>query len=232
MQAKIPGYRDKLPATLDFWGRERSISSGLGSAYDALVPIRHKSTENTQPIDRELDRLNYYPTPADQISVGIESEDPTPRGRRMTPTQREERGQAPVPLRNLPDVKNRYTALQSATPANELLANMEGVKGGGSAAARRILMAAEGQNLREVLNDLVKGESQVVLDQIHPEYRGRSYADLADQEKVDAIRQTITAFRSAAKHQVVREFPVLQELRRSKPMRRDLADPSPFSGVN
>lgn len=58
--ARTPWASKDLPAQVDLWGRERTRASGLGAAWDVLMPIR-SSDPKAEPIDRELERLRYYP---------------------------------------------------------------------------------------------------------------------------------------------------------------------------
>lgn len=60
LKRRIPYWSKDLPLYRDLWGREVNYQSGFGRVYDLLSPIyvRH---ENPEPIDSELDRIEYYP---------------------------------------------------------------------------------------------------------------------------------------------------------------------------
>jgi hypothetical protein len=52
LKNKIPGLSEDLPLARDYWGRERSFQSGMGTVYDAVSPIASKVFD-PEPIDRE-----------------------------------------------------------------------------------------------------------------------------------------------------------------------------------
>ena len=60
IKASTPGLSKTLPPNRDLWGRPVMRQSGLGDVYDAISPIYSSSTENAQPIDKELNRLELY----------------------------------------------------------------------------------------------------------------------------------------------------------------------------
>lgn len=58
---RSPWSSKELPKQRDLWGREVSLQSGLGQAYDVLSPA-YSSREDAAPIDRELRALGYFPS--------------------------------------------------------------------------------------------------------------------------------------------------------------------------
>lgn len=58
---RTPWSSKELPKQRDLWGREVSLQSGLGQAYDVLSPA-YSSREDAAPIDRELRALGYFPS--------------------------------------------------------------------------------------------------------------------------------------------------------------------------
>lgn len=83
---RTPWASESLPKQRDLWGREVSLQSGLGVAYDILSPA-YASRENAAPIDRELRTLGYFPSkpprkvrfPAgwsDSVEINLRSFDP------------------------------------------------------------------------------------------------------------------------------------------------------------
>jgi len=62
--ARTPWASKNMPRAVDLWGRERSNASGLGTAWDVVIPVRSRE-ENPAPIDRELTRLRYFPQRAE-----------------------------------------------------------------------------------------------------------------------------------------------------------------------
>lgn len=68
IQRKIPGLSEKLPLQRDLWGRPIDVRSGFGQIYDLFSPVYVK-TENPEPIDKELKRLEFFPQmPSARIS--------------------------------------------------------------------------------------------------------------------------------------------------------------------
>lgn len=61
IMARVPGLSETLPPRRDLWGRAILNYSGKGFAYDAFSPIA-ASEYGLQPIDEEMQRLEYYPT--------------------------------------------------------------------------------------------------------------------------------------------------------------------------
>lgn len=92
--ARTPGYSKDLPPSFDIWGRQRTVSSGLGQTYDALSPFTVK-TQDPEPIDKELMRIGFYPRRPDK-SITVQ----TPLGLTVG-----------VNLRNRPDIWTRYIQL-------------------------------------------------------------------------------------------------------------------------
>lgn len=53
MRNAVPGLSDDLPMQRDLWGQPRTYQTGLGTAYDAVVPVRTKATGGSA-IDLEI----------------------------------------------------------------------------------------------------------------------------------------------------------------------------------
>lgn len=60
IRARTPGLSDDLPLRNDLWGRPIDYRSGLGGVYDFISPI-YSSKYDPEPIDKEFDRLGYWP---------------------------------------------------------------------------------------------------------------------------------------------------------------------------
>lgn len=75
IKARIPGLSKGLPPVRDMWGRKVKMVYGENAVVNALNPIYMKR-ENPEPIDTELDRLEFYPkNPSNRITyngVGLE----------------------------------------------------------------------------------------------------------------------------------------------------------------
>jgi hypothetical protein len=54
----IPGLSSTLPLSFDLWGRKRTYETGMGTAYDTVIPARVKPVGG-EPADREMLRLGY-----------------------------------------------------------------------------------------------------------------------------------------------------------------------------
>lgn len=66
----VPGLSDDLPMQRDLWGQPRTYQTGLGTVYDAVVPIRTRATGGAA-IDLEiLDNGVSVTMPQRSISVG------------------------------------------------------------------------------------------------------------------------------------------------------------------
>lgn len=66
LMARTPWMSKDLPAAVDLWGRPRTRASGLGTPWDVLSPIRSTDPQ-AAPIDRELERLRYFPERAGPV---------------------------------------------------------------------------------------------------------------------------------------------------------------------
>jgi hypothetical protein len=200
LKARTPGLSKDLPPKKDFWGKEVSYSSGLGSGYDAFSPIYSKSTDKAEPVDREFYGLNYAPTHPGFFRLENKS----------------------ISLRNMPEAKNRFIDLSSATPASELIRdNMDGLvtKKGRTSAVVRHLEGYGDKTMLQTLNSLVKGElGQQSLD----------YKAADPDEKVKMLRDIMRNYHQAAKVQVLREFPRIKELRAEIPDREMSEEAAPF----
>lgn len=94
----VPGFSDELPVQRDLWGRPRKYQTGLGTVYDAIVPVQTRAGGGSA-IDLEI--LNNgvsVAMPGRSISVMGET----------------------VSLKNRPDIYSRYLEL-SGQPAFEQL---------------------------------------------------------------------------------------------------------------
>ena len=60
IKRRVPGMSKDLPPVRDLWGRPTDYRSGEGATFDALSPVYIKR-EHPEPIDKELERLGYYP---------------------------------------------------------------------------------------------------------------------------------------------------------------------------
>lgn len=60
IKRRTPWWNQDLPLSRDLWGRPIPFKSDFGTLYDALSPIS-VSTENSEPIDTELERLEFFP---------------------------------------------------------------------------------------------------------------------------------------------------------------------------
>lgn len=65
LRRRIPGLSADLPPYRDLWGRPVDYRSGEGAVYDILSPIYIKKI-NPEPVDTELQRLEYYPSMPDR----------------------------------------------------------------------------------------------------------------------------------------------------------------------
>lgn len=200
--SKVPGMGKDIPPRLDLWGRERKSESGFGWAYDVMSPSYSKSSENNQPIDEELAKLEYYPMDSVRISL----------------TGTEEPSSRVVSLRNLPQIQYEFRKFAGRTPADKVLEIPMTGPEGEETTLRDLMMATRnssyrravrildnlgGQDMLGTLNALVTGK--------HPQSREYLEADVEDKKQ--AIRDIISAFRAAARVKVVAEHPELQEVR-------------------
>lgn len=111
-----------------------------------------------------------------------------------------------VSLRNMPEVENRLIELTNAKASDLVAENTEAMmeqKGGGRAALRR-LEAHGNSTLREALNATVSSPEFAAAD---------------PEERQDMMSDVLSDYRRAAKLQVLREFPRLQDIRDSIPPR-------------
>lgn len=231
LKARTPGLSQTLPPSLDFWGRERTRVSGLGDAFDAVSPIFARTNQDSQPIDRELGRLGFYPTHPRSLPVlrsdaaqraldGI----PQRRGRNqrgiegLIAAQPEDpvRGESNmVPTKGLPLVQNQIITLTANTPASKLIRdNEERLVAAGRTSAITRLSAYGNKTLREVLNDLVENNT--------------AYRNARDDQRRETIQDILRDFRTAASAQVVAEFPELRQRRDAMRGRHDVVPAVPF----
>jgi hypothetical protein len=57
----VPGLSSKLPLSFDLWGRKRTYETGMGTAYDTVIPARVRPIGG-EPADREMLRLGFAKT--------------------------------------------------------------------------------------------------------------------------------------------------------------------------
>lgn len=94
----LPGFSDELPPQRDLWGKPRTYQTGLGTIYDAIVPVQTRAGGGSA-IDQEILNNGVSVTmPGRSISVMGES----------------------VSLSNRPDIYSRFLEL-SGQPAFEQL---------------------------------------------------------------------------------------------------------------
>jgi hypothetical protein len=190
LKARTPLSND-LPARKDFWGKEISYSSGLGTVYDTVSPFYTSSTEKAEPIDREFRRLHYAPMHPGFMRLENKS----------------------ISLRNMPLAKNRMIDLTTATTASQLLKdnrkNLLTPKGKKSAEISHLEKYGD-KTAREYLTGLIKGEEgQASLD----------YQAAKPDQKKKMLTDVLKHYRAAAKIQVIREFPRIKELEAEIPER-------------
>jgi hypothetical protein len=121
-----------------------------------------------------------------------------------------------IPLRNMPEAMNRKITLTSATKASELLDNNR------DELKSNIVRRLEGygdMTLLETINGMVDGS--------HPTL-ALEYQSADDDEKVQMIRDAGRAYGTAARAQVLREYPRIRQLRESIPERSEGAQDAPF----
>lgn len=61
---RVPGFSKNVPVYYDLWGRTVDMRSGFGWGYDVFMPVYVK-TESPEPVDKELQRLSFYPDDSD-----------------------------------------------------------------------------------------------------------------------------------------------------------------------
>jgi hypothetical protein len=70
IRRRTPWLSDDLPPYRDIWGRTVDFRSGLGWTYDMFSPVYLK-TEHPEAIDKEIDRLGYFPDmPERKMGIG------------------------------------------------------------------------------------------------------------------------------------------------------------------
>ena len=167
MRNTVPGLSDDLPVSRDLWGKPRTYQTGLGTVYDAIVPVQTREAGGSA-IDQEI------------LANGV--------GVRM-PSRSISVFDTNVSLKNRPDIYDRMLELS-------------------------------GQPSFEHLNAVVTGA--------HPD--SEYYFELpdgpgggeGDYTKGDYILDTIRAYRSDARLQVIDEFAAdLQVAASEKNRRRD-----------
>lgn len=104
MMNTVPGLSENLPAQRDLWGRERTYQTGLGTLYDAVVPIQTRAAGG-DAIDLEI--LN------NGVSISMPQRNLTVMGENVS-------------LRNRPDIYSDFVALAGRPAYEHLSAVVEG----------------------------------------------------------------------------------------------------------
>jgi hypothetical protein len=104
MMNVVPTLSEKLPPQRDLWGRVRTYQTGLGSLYDAALPLQTKEVGATA-IDLEMQRLGMA-VPMPQRALSID-------GQRVS-------------LRNHPELYSEYVRLAGEPAFKELEAVVRG----------------------------------------------------------------------------------------------------------
>lgn len=163
----VPGLSDDLPVSRDLWGKPRTYQTGLGTVYDAIVPVQTREAGGSA-IDQEI--------LTNGVSVRMPSKSISVMG-------------SDVSLKNRPDIYDRMLELG-------------------------------GQPAFDHLNAVVSGS--------HPD--SEYYFSLADgpgggdgdETKGDYILDTLRAYRSDARLQIIDEFAAdLQGMAAEKDRRRN-----------
>jgi hypothetical protein len=206
LKSRVPYLSKDVPNRLDMWGDPIGYESGLGKTYDALSPIYSRSTERTSPIDREFFKLNYFPP--DSVTMPLKGEED---GRTLN-----------LSLRNHPEIVNEFKSAAGKVGAATLLEENEEdmfARKGVYRSYIKTLADLGDRTMKQALNDLVTGK----LDQLSLDY------EVADhEEKVDMIQDIMRAYRGAARVQVQRNHPELQDMRNRIPARSQGGQQAPF----
>jgi len=104
-----------------------------------------------------------------------------------------------VPLHNRPEVLDRYIQLKAATSAEKLIDENPDLP---SSYIRRLSSYGD-MNLREYLDALVRGDTDESDD----------YFDMDAEQRKNRISRIISHYNKAASMQVIREYPVIEEIR-------------------
>jgi hypothetical protein len=192
LKARTPWFTKDLPPKLDFWGREVKFQSGLGTGYDVFSPVYTKSTSNAQPVDREFFQLAYFPKHPRDIRIGKVS----------------------VPLRNMPDVDNRWIELTNGNAADLYKETADELRKSKRSHVAKALESYGNRTMLETLNELVTNNEQ--------------YKELDSDSKQKALERVITMYRTAAKVQLLREKPRVLEVYKTIPTRDEKSIEAPF----
>jgi hypothetical protein len=173
---RIPGATGGLTQRRDEWGRPITIDSGLGRFYDVVSPFA-VSKAKLEPIDKELLEQG--------MSLGV-------RNRTMTVDRLQ------IPLKNRPDIHNRFLHLRGSTKPSEM----------GKVGAR--LKARFGDlTLLETLNAVVSGNHK-----ISKYYQKGSDGQDGDKHKI--LRKILSDYSKAATTLTLKEFPELLDNAKAK----------------
>lgn len=160
MKRRTPGLSDELPLRRDLWGRPISYKSGVGLWYDALSPVYIKK-ENPEPIDKELERLGYFPPMPDR-HVSLRDPETFASGR--------------VDLRKYPQAYSRYVELAGNEYKDE-------VTGLGAKDRLNALIAGEDvlSPIYDMLTDGPDGGKAAKLNEVITGYRQKAARQLVEE---------------------------------------------------
>lgn len=206
LKSRIPYLSEDVPNRLDMWGDPIGYQSGLSQAYDTLSPVYSKTTAKSSPIDREFFKLNYFPP--DSVSIPLKGETD---GNTLN-----------LSLRNQPALINEFKMAAGKAGASKLLEDNEDdmfEKKGVYRSYIKTLYELGDRNMKQSLNDLVTGK----LDSLSLDYEAAS-----PEDKVEMIQDIMRAYRGAARVQILREHPELQDMRNRIPSRSSGGTEAPF----
>lgn len=206
LKSRIPWLSKDVPNRLDMWGDPIGYQSGLGAAYDVFSPVYSKSTGKASAIEREFFKLNYFPP--DSVTMPLKGD--------------EDGNTLNLSLRNQPEIINEFKHTAGKVGAGRLLEDNEDEmrdKKGVYRSYVKTLGQLGDLNMKDALNALVTGK----LDQLSLDYEA---AD--NEEKVDMIQDVMRAYRGAARVQVLRNHPELQDMRNRIPSRTEGGEAAPF----
>lgn len=206
IKSRIPYLSEDVPNRLDMWGDPIKYQSGLGKAYDVFSPIYSKSTAGASAIEREFFKLNFFPPDVTKVPLKGETD-----------------GSAlDLSLRNYPEILNKYKKTAGKHAASKLLEDNEDdmyEKKGVYRSYVKTLYELGDRTMKQSLNDLVTGK----LDSLSLDYEAAS-----PEDKVEMIQDIMRAYRGAARVQILREHPELQDMRDRIPSRSSGGTEAPF----
>jgi hypothetical protein len=206
MKSRVPYLSKDVPNRLNMWGDPVQYSSGLGNAYDAFSPVASRTNKGAEPIEREFFKLNYFPP--DSVSMPLKGD--------------QDGNTLNLSLRNQPEIVNEFKVTAGKIPASKLLEDNEDdmrARKGVYRSYVKVLSGLGDRTMKESLNDLVTGK----LDQASLDYEAAS-----SEDKVEMIGDIMRAYRGAARAQVQRNHPELQDMRNRIPSRAAGGEQAPF----